>query len=63
MTIVAERLFMVRVKMEVPNITALDDATAILHNRLSAAVPVRKLILGPGREDDIRIITRDVARA
>lgn len=60
MTIVAERVFTVRVKVEASHVSALDEATAILRGCLLRAVPERRLILGPGRTEGIRIITHTV---
>lgn len=54
MTIVAERVFTVTVKVEAPNITALDEATSSLGQRLEAAVP--------GRLSGLRVINKEVKR-
>lgn len=55
MTIVAERTFAVTVKVEAPNLTALDEATRTLGERLEAAVP--------GRLSGLRVIAKEVTRA
>lgn len=54
MTIVAERKFLVTVKVEAPNVTALDEATASVLGRLQAAVP--------GRLSGLRVIWKEVVR-
>lgn len=54
MTIIAERKFLVTVKVEAPTITALDEAFAHVPERLAAAVP--------GRLSGLRVISKEATR-
>ena len=54
MTIIAERSFLVTVKVEAPNVTALDEATGVLAGRLEAAVS--------GRLSGLRVISKTIER-
>lgn len=54
MTIVADRVFAVTVKVEAPTLAALDEASAQLRERLLAAVP--------GRLSGLRVLSKTVER-
>lgn len=54
MSVIADRVFTVTVKMEAPTLAALDEATTLLASRLDAAVP--------GRLSGLRVIAKWVER-